>query len=114
MKPLVLAGLLVFVVAPVEADKLTAGLGANTCPTFISDLKTDPKIETEYYKWAVAFMSGINVMMLSLKSNTADLEFVSAAQTTSFMREYCETNPSSWVADAASYFWASLPVRPKK
>ena len=114
MKPLVLASLLVLAVAPAKAENFMAGIGVNTCSTYIGDLKADPKTELEYYNWAIAFMSGLNTMMRSLKNTTVDLELVSVAQTTAFMRKHCEANPSVWVADAAANMWGELQQRLRK
>ena len=117
-KRVLLAGLFTVSAAtagPSESHRVDkAGLGFNTCETFLKDIAAKHgRAESEYFIWAQGFMSGMNRDALP-HDYYLDLNSRSVAEQKAAIRSYCAEYPHFDYSTAVYHMYMSLNMVPQK
>jgi hypothetical protein len=87
------------------------GHGLFSCAEFAKFYRARPKeTETEFFAWAMGFMSGFNAKNLMDQGTFFDLKAKSATDMQSFLREYCNAHPLTDYGHGVFELINSLPV----
>lgn len=91
------------------------GPGANSCAVFGQRYRVDPElVGTLYFTWAQGFMSGLNLMQLTLERPMRDLSAVSGPDQQMLIQSACNKRPLSLVAEVVQDYFHTLPSIPRQ
>lgn len=88
-----------------------AGYGTLTCSE-ASALIDRPEYRIALTGWALGFMSGANMAMMSAGKGYRDLEHIDPDVVLQSMRAFCAVNPAVPVSNSVERFFAGRPALP--
>ena len=114
-KMLLLVAAVQFATGASAQEFAAKGSGATSCSEFEKMYKLDPSAaDDEFYNWALGFMSGWNFANATAGQPTRNLNATAPAVQETYLRQYCDQQPSQFYIQGAKGLFLSLPlIRPQ-
>ena len=89
------------------------GMGGATCSQYLKAARTSDILYHQASNWLLGYLSGMNAALQASNGSAAPVD-LSNEQALKSAGEYCEANPASTIANAASQWYAALPKQAAK
>ena len=106
------ASLLALTTAPAQAQA-SLGMGGATCSQYLKAARTSDILYHQASNWLLGYLSGMNAALQANGGAAAPVN-LSNEQALKSAGDYCEANPASTIANAASQWYAALPKQAAK
>jgi len=94
-----------------HAEQFSAmGYGLQSCAKYGEAYKQRPdEADTVYFAWALGFMSGLNLGVMSKKAAPKNLAATTQDEQRRFLRQWCDIHPTANYGDGVVELLRSLP-----
>ena len=87
-----------------ETSKYFIGAGALSCREYIANESSHDTV----YTWIQGYMTGMNIVLKMIKTDTVDLWSMSTDEQEAFIKSFCIKNGSSFLAQAGDALFDRL------